>query len=131
MFILLQIFLTVPSVAPQWTIIQRTSAMVIELEWMQLTLEESRGFITGYNIRYTESVHTCLLISDEFIIVTDNNHLLLNELNPRLEYCIIISAITSIGNGVYSQWMLVQGRLYNDIQLFIVVSSFCLSCHSL
>ena len=103
------LYFTVPSVAPKWSIIQRTSAVQVELEWTHLSLEESRGYITGYSIIYAESVYACSLTGDEITVITDNDHLQLNELNPRLEYCIRIAASTSNGEGIYSQWMLVQG----------------------
>lgn len=102
----------VPTIAPFWTVIKRVSMTTIRLEWAELTLEESRGFVTNYTIKYSKlkdpSTNNC---SSSFIeSVTNETELALNDLISSQKYCITIAAITGIGKGIYSEWNIVDSK---------------------
>ena len=114
-----------PSLAPIWYTTQRSSATEIQLEWNALSLEQARGHITEYTVRYGQSVNNCTTVrSVSDSSVGHNQHsLLLNDLNPQSDYCAAIAASTTAGVGVYSEWIHITGMFGFVIpQLYI----FCL-----
>ena len=101
---------SVPFLAPSWSIVHRESATEVQLQWTRLSLAASRGYITEYNIKYAQSINsTCVFTENVTHIQTQQEQLLLTELNPKYEYCVSIAASTEMGIGVFSQWTLVEG----------------------
>ena len=97
----------VPSV-PTITSINWINATGIQVTWTQLTLEESRGFITLYSVAYStaeRSMCSEMIIAETNTIVatgSENSQLVINNLDARLEYCIRIAASTMSGNSDFS-----------------------------
>ena len=89
--------LAVPDV-PTITSINWINATSIQVTWTQLTLEESRGFITSYLVAYsTAERNSCSEVETNNTILTthsESSQLIINNLDPNLEYCIGIAART-------------------------------------
>ena len=100
-------YFAVPDV-PTIVNINRVSATEIWLNWNQLTLEESRGFPLSYTVPYSGTERTtCPEVAPEnTIIVTHSGNsqlqLVINNLNPRVEYCVAIAASTVAGTSDFS-----------------------------
>jgi len=85
----------------------RVSATEIRSNWNQLTLEESRGFPLSYTVAYSGTERaTCPEVdpATNTIIVTHsgNSQLVINNLDPRVEYCVAIAASTVAGTSDFS-----------------------------
>ena len=99
-------YFAVPDV-PTIVNINRVSATEIWLNWNQLKLEESRGFPLSYTVAYsgTEGA-TCTEVDPKTntMIVTHsgNSQLVINNLDPRVEYCVAIAASTVAGTSDFS-----------------------------
>ncbi len=92
----------------------RESVTEVQLQWTRLSLAASRGYITEYNIKYARSINsTCLFTENATHIQTQQEELMLTELNPKYEYCVSIAASTEMGIGIFSQWKLVKGTDQN------------------
>ena len=101
---------SVPFLAPSWSIVHRESATEVQLQWTRLSLATSRGYITEYNIKYAQSINsTCVFIENVTHIQTQQEQLMMSELNPKYEYCVSIAASTEMGIGIFSQWTIVEG----------------------
>ena len=101
---------SVPFLAPSWSIVHRESATEVQLQWTRLSLATSRGCITEYNIKYALSINsTCLFTENVTYTQTQQEQLILTELNPKYEYCVSIAASTEMGNGIFSKWKFVKG----------------------
>ena len=105
----------------------RESATEVQLQWTRLSLATSRGYITEYNIIYAQSINsTCLFTENVTHIQTQQEQLILTELNPKYEYCVSIAASTEMGIGVFSKWKFVKGihiklvTVYNNKGCFLV-----------
>ena len=100
------LYFAVPDV-PAIVNVNRASATEIWVIWNQLTLEESRGFPLSYTVTYSSTERaTCPEADPETntIIVTHsgNSQLVINSLDPRLEYCVAIAASTVAGTSDFS-----------------------------
>ena len=100
-------YFAVPDV-PTIVNINRVSATEIWLNWNQLKLEESRGFPLSYTVAYSGTERTtCPEVAPEnTIIVTHSGNsqlqLVINNLNPRVEYCVASAASTVAGTRDFS-----------------------------
>ena len=94
----------VPLIAPS-TIVIRTSGTTASLQWAPLSLEDTRGFVVSYSVKYSErSDITCSPPStwtDATDVTTHNVSYIINGLLPHLSYCVVVSANTVTGTGVY------------------------------
>ena len=94
----------VPLIAPS-TIVIRTSGTTASLQWAPLSLEDSRGFVVSYSVKYSQrSDITCSPPStwtDATDVTTHNVSYIINGLLPHLSYCVVVSANTVAGTGVY------------------------------
>ena len=131
---------TVPDV-PEIVSADRISATDIRVTWTQLTLEESRGFLTSYSVAYSPSeTTTCPEVDLETntILTTSSEYsqLVISDLDPRLEYCVGIAASTVAGTGNYSATVKVQCKCTTDgikllAFLFICFAFFLVYINSL
>ena len=96
----------VPSVAPMFVRVRRTTATTANLTWSQLSLVESRGFLTAYKVTYRNTQRSCPQIDPEMgttlSVDQDETQLVISDLDPRLEYCVGIAASTVAGMSDYS-----------------------------
>lgn len=112
------IYLTVPDV-PAIVSANRISATDIKVIWTQLTLEESRGFLTSYSVAYSPSESTtCPKVDPETNTIlntsSENSQLVIGDSDPRLEYCVGIAASTMAGTSNYSDTVKVQCKCTTD-----------------
>ena len=111
----------VPLSAPIWSLVQRISASEVQLEWNDLSLELSRGYIKAYTIKYTAdsaSNSSCSITGDVMTTETQDEHMLLTGLSPKSEYCVSVAASTAMGIGIYSRWTQVPGHYLKVIVYF-------------
>lgn len=111
MYFSVYFYILVPSVPPLWVETERVSVTTITLKWSALTLEESRGFVTKYTIKYRkmDNVSTCSVSIAIEAIETNGTQLVLNQLNSSQSYCVAIAAATEVGTGIFSEWLAVEG----------------------
>ena len=105
----MSIFLStvVPSVAPTVVGVRRTTATTATLTWSHLSLVQSRGFLTAYKVTYNNTQRSnCPQVDPEvsttLSVDQDETQLVITDLDPRLEYCVMIAAITVAGTSEYS-----------------------------
>ena len=87
----------------------RASPTKIEIEWERLSLEESRGHLTGYFISYAPSNVDCSVTGKEMLVFTGQESLVIDDLSSRKEYCISLKASTVKGVGPTSNKLVVPG----------------------
>ncbi len=83
----------------------RTSATVIMVSWSPLSLEDSRGDVIGYHIKYRpldRMVYRRNLDDESIVINTTSIELEIRDLDPRLAYAVALAASTAAGMGRYS-----------------------------
>ena len=99
--------IVVPSVAPAVVGVRRTTATTATLTWNQLSLVQSRGFLTAYKVTYKNTQRSnCPQVDPEtsttLSVDQDETQLVITDLDPRLEYCVGIAATTVVGMSDYS-----------------------------
>ena len=87
--------------------VRRTTATTATLTWSQLSLVESRGFLTEYKVTYNNTQRrSCPQVDPEtsttLSVDQDETQLIISDLDPRLEYCVGIAASTVAGTSDYS-----------------------------
>ena len=92
-------------VPPKLISTNRTSAVTALCQWEALTLEELRGFLLHYVVKYSSS---CNYTHEDSINTTETNATL-TSLNPHNLYCFKVAAATAKGVGDYSQWINING----------------------
>ena len=101
-------FIVVPRVAPMVAGVRRTTATTATLTWSQLSLVQSRGFLTAYKVTYknTQRRRNCPQVDPEvsttLSVGQDETQLVISDLDPKLEYCVGIAATTVAGTSEYS-----------------------------
>ena len=85
----------------------------MNVSWVKLTLEEARGFVTGYTARYDsiESRRTRLEVVDP-----DSSYKVIGDLALTESYSISVSASTIAGEGTGSAPIIFQG-MYGSLSL--------------
>ena len=99
--------IVVPSLAPMVVGVRRTTATTATLTWSQLSLVQSRGFLTAYKVTYKNTQRRSCPQVDPETSTTLSAHqnetqLVISDLDPRLEYCVGIAATTVVGTSEYS-----------------------------
>ena len=89
----------------------RTSSTHMTVEWTPLTLEEARGFVTGYTVRATPAMNSrkrqdATVISKQF--PSDASSGTLTTLEKGVTYDVTVTASTSEGEGEASESMTVD-----------------------
>lgn len=101
---------TVPAVSPTLTEAKRQSATSLMVQWESLTLEESRGFLTSYQLIYFEALADCLQTRGNTSLESSRPLALVSGLDPQLSYCVAVAASTSAGQGNYSNMTFVPRK---------------------
>ena len=113
--------LAVPTVAPTVNSMVRRNATTILITLQPLTQRESGGVVAFYNISYTgfEPQNLTCSTSNSTMSTTpattymDGQYvqLLVDQLDPRLSYCLQVAAATSVGLGPSSEPIAVGCKL--------------------
>ena len=82
----------------------------MDVSWVPLTLEEARGFITGYTVTYTaeedEERRRQLSKRDHDggseTVSEDQSSVTISGLDPDTQYSVSVAAETAVGRGVVS-----------------------------
>ena len=86
---------------------RRTTATTATLTWSQLSLVQSRGFLTAYKVTYNNTQKSsCPQVVPEMgttlSVDQGETQLVITDLDSRLEYCVGIAATTVAGTSDYS-----------------------------
>ena len=104
------LFYIVPIVAPNFELAQRVSPNEIIVKIKPLTLQEGRGFVTGYSFNLIKSIDHCVVVDmNKLLIHTLNTSIKVGNLDPLSKYCLSVSAQTKKGHGLESQNILIPG----------------------
>ena len=102
------LYLAAPSVAPTVARVKRVSATTVILMWGPLSLVESRGFLTDYKVAYINTQSSsCPQIDLQTMSTTlsvdkESTQIMINNLDPGLEYCVAMAASTVAGTSGFS-----------------------------
>ena len=104
--------------------ISRVSATEIWLNWNQLTLEESRGFLISYTVAYSSTERaTCPVVGPKTnktrVTHLGNSQQLINNLDPRLEYCVSIAASTAAGTSDFGDSLKVPCKYTTNYRKYL------------
>ncbi len=101
----------VPNTAPKRVRIDRFNATHMNVTWEKLTLEEARGFITGYKITY--DLLEARRRRDVTVEVVDpeNSFKIITGLGFTESYSVTVSASTAAGDGINSVTVLSHGKI--------------------
>ena len=89
-----------PNTAPKNVSIDRFNATHMNVSWEQLTLEEARGFLTGYTITYDTTGSRRKRQAKVKVVAPDKSHAIIGGLELTESYYVIVSASTEIGPGI-------------------------------
>ena len=103
-----------PSKAPEFTITW-TSLTAMDVSWIPLTLEEARGFVTGYTVTYTAEEEEKRRKRDHDsgseTVPGDESSVAIDGLDPDAQYSVSVAAETAAGVGVPSEPMTAPSKL--------------------
>lgn len=83
--------------------------MTAQLKWELLTLDELGGFLDTYIVAYAElDGYTCpdSLPDSSATVYSDGDTAIITNLDPSLEYCVLVAPSTEAGVGNYSQTLI-------------------------
>lgn len=100
---------------------------MIVVSWESLTLEQARGFVTGYDIQYTPSDSSGPVSATA---PSDSSEFTISDLDRTLNYTVSVSAATTAGSGPSSPPVVLQGRDLLPL-LFVEVGNCMYCCVSL
>ncbi len=102
----------VPNVAPKNIGVFRLSNTAVNITWEKLTPKEARGFVVAYIVSYDTSnfdTRRKREISAEEV-TPEQSYKVVENLHPREDYYIAVSAKTSAGEGIKSAVVISDGR---------------------
>ena len=105
------IFFTAPMTAPDRIMVRRSNATYLNISWEKMSLEEARGFVTGYTIRYDSIERRRRRAVTVEAVDPDSFHKVIGGLQLTESYSITVSASTSAGEGVESAPVILEGEL--------------------
>ena len=99
-----------PDTAPKEVSVSRLNGTHMNISWVKLTLEEARGFVTGYTVRYDniESRRERREARVE-VVPPESSYKVIGGLGFTESYSITISASTLAGEGIDSMAIRVSG----------------------
>ena len=133
------LFSIAPSIAPADVNTERLNGTHMTVTWTVLTLEQARGFITGYTVSYEPASNTGgRRKRDSEETSVSEPPAPIGGLSPNLAYSVTVRANTAAGAGVSSEpitasgvWVLARLQVHIFYSFFskIQVSQFkCLQC---
>ena len=119
------LYLAVPSVAPTVATLKRISATTVIMMWGPLSLVESQGFLTDYKVGYVNTQRSScpqidLEMSTTLSVDKESTQIVINNLNPGLEYCMAITASTVAGTSGFSDTQKVPCKCATNHRLYFV-----------
>ena len=102
----------VPSVSPQILSAYKDTPVSIYVSWLQLNMEESRGFVTNYTIMVSVSIDHCnVTVAEQKVTVAkESNSYTFSQLEPSRNYCVSIYASTNAGEGQTSPLLFINSK---------------------
>ena len=94
-----------PNIAPKNVAVVR-----VNITWGKLSLEEARGFITGYSVTYDITDGRTRGEVRSELVGRDESYKLIGSLDIAKGYYVTVSARTSAGEGVASDAFVVNGE---------------------
>ena len=123
---------------------RRLSATSIEMSWDPISVEESRGIVIAFSVRYRKVERVSRRNVDDIstVVETTNTSIIITDLEPDLRYTVSVAAKTSVGIGNYSEEItfgckqIIEGIFIDDVymvwifldpkQCFTTVHSSCI-----
>ena len=99
-----------PNVAPKNVAVVRVNGTHMNITWGKLSLEEARGFITGYFVTYDINDGRRKREVRSELVGKDESYKLIGNLDIEKNYYVTVSARTSAGEGVASIAVVVNGE---------------------
>ena len=115
--------LSAPNYAPKNVDISRPNVTHMNITWVKLTLEEARGFITGYTVSYdTLDLRRRKEAMVEFIH-PEGSFKVIGGLGFTTSYSVTVSASTTAGEGISSPPITAYGNqsIIHGISLSLAV----------
>ena len=107
---------SVPSVGPSIINVTRTSGTTASLLWGPLSLEDSRGFVVNYTVKHSRKSDIVCSPPNTWTnatdVITHDVMYVVNGLFPDTSYCVVVSANTNAGGGVYGPPLEIQCELF-------------------
>ena len=99
-----------PNIAPKNVAVVRVNGTHMNITWGKLSLEEARGFITGYSVTYDITDGRTRREVRSELVGKDESYKLIGSLDIAKGYYVTVSARTSAGEGVASDAFVVNGE---------------------
>ena len=121
-FLIFFFSLLVPSVGPSIINGTRTSGTTASLLWVPLSIEDSRGFVVNYTVKYSQKSDILCSPPNTWTnatdLITHDVSYVVSGLLPHISYCVVVSANTKAGAGVYGPPLEIPRELF--LQCFLV-----------
>lgn len=121
-FLIFFFSLLVPSVGPSIINGTRTSGTTASLLWVPLSIEDSRGFVVNYTVKYSQKSDILCSPPNTWTnatdLITHDVLYVVSGLLPHISYCVVVSANTNAGAGVYGPPLEIPRELF--LQCFLV-----------
>ena len=85
------------------------NATHMNVSWAKITLEEARGFVTGYTVRYNSIESRLRRALRLEVVEPDSSYKIIGNLAVTESYSITVSASTIAGEGIESAPFFLQG----------------------
>ena len=98
--------------APKDVITTRLNATHMNVSWQRLSLEEARGFVSGYFITFIEIEEGNRRKRDTFTVEVghDVSYKVIGGLDLTKQYSVTVSGVTSAGEGTKADESTVNGK---------------------
>lgn len=125
--------LLVPSVGPSIINGTRTSGTTASLQWVPLSIEDSRGFVVNYTVKYSQKSDILCSPPNTWTnatdLITHDVSYVVNGLLPHISYCVVVSANTNAGTGIYGPPLEIPRELFLQCFLvFALIAQHIISC---
>jgi hypothetical protein len=80
----------------------------MNISWEKLTLEEARGFVTGYTVMHYSLEESHRVVRE--VVQSDSSYKVIDNLEFTGSYSVTVSASTSAGEGTSSPEIISRGK---------------------
>ena len=101
-----------PNLAPKNVDVSRLNVSHMNITWVKLTLEEARGFITGYIVSYDTLESRRRKEAVVEIIHPEGSYKVIGGLGFTTSYSVTVSASTTAGQGISSRPIMANGNKF-------------------
>ena len=99
-----------PDSAPRDVRVRRLNATHVNISWVKLTLDEARGFVTLYTIRYDSVGSRNKRAVKIEVAGPESSYKVIGGVGITESYSVTVSASTSAGEGIIGTPVIVSGK---------------------